>query len=577
MADQTILSPLLSDTTEMLLDDREMLFDMRRKRRDRELNRYRQNDRLRRQGLLPAAADIEMDAQDAAEAASAIPANTTGMRYSEIPNVYEAADQRAMQGQLTPQQQAELETRRERHGAILDTLAYLTGNTSRRSAYEKAVGSTMTSRKERDADRQDYIDRAIGQLILKYSPETSADLKQILIASGITDVDDIKRAHEIFEQFKPEAAPVLASDYLSGDAFAQARPTVAEIIAANPEMTFEEAQSIASMVPMPPQGPQLGNDAAEAMYIAEANWDNMTDGQKEIFGGDKEAFVQQRAAEIMLAQKQKPNAVGPQSEGQKLIETTQVKDMLAASQLDISAEQADLQKATLALKLLEDGVLATGPTAPTKMAIKRFTYDLFSGSTNESQQAILAGLEIGAVDFFDVISKLFGARNISMTKGAVSDREMAIFMSMGPQLIKSIPGNTILLKIIQNTAQRKIDLYNVSEEFRKLHGYSVESSKLWMSFVRDHPTMQKWKTDEKGFGGIIPREMWTQFEGLIRDKNVSGVATEMGYTKTDNVVDSQKEGWEQLANLPDRTTPFPFMGSWWIIEGGKAIEVTLKR
>lgn len=570
MADQTFLSPLLSDT-------REMLFDVRRKRRDRELNRYRQNDRLRRQGLLPAAADIEMDAQDAAEAASAIPADTTGMRYSEIPNVYEAADQRAMQGQLTPQQQAELETRRERHGAILDTLAYLTGNTSRRSAYEKAVGSTMTSRKERDSDRQDYIDRAIGQLILKYSPETSADLKQILIASGITDVDDIKRAHEIFEQFKPEAAPVLASDYLSGEAFAQARPTVAEIIAANPEMTFEEAQAIASMVPMPDKGPQLGADAAEAMYIAEANWANMTDAQRELFGGDKEAFVQQRAAEIMLEQKQKPNAVGPQSEGQKLIETTQVKDMLAASQLDISAEQADLQKASLALRLLDQGVLQTGPTAPVRMAIKRFVYDMFSGSTDETQQQLMAGLELGAVDFFDVISKLFGARNISMTKGAVSDREMAIFMSMGPQLIKTPQGNKILLQIIQNTAQRKIDLYNVSEEFRKQHGHSVESAKLWMSFVRDHPLMKKWQTDDQGFGGVIPREMWTQYEGLLRDENVSGLADPGGYTLTENVVTADKEGWGFLADMDDTEGPIAVGSSWWIVRNGKAIEVRLKQ
>ena len=570
MAEQTFLSPLVSDT-------REMLFDVRRKRRDMELNRYRQNDRIRRQGLLPAAADIEMDAQDAAEAASAIPADTTGMRYSEIPNVYEAADQRAMQGQLTPQQQAELETRRERHGAILDTLAYLTGNTSRRSAYEKAVGSTMTSRKERDSDRQDYIDRAIGQLILKYSPETSADLKQILIASGITDVDDIKRAHEIFEQFKPEAAPVLASDYLSGDAFAQARPTVAEIIAANPEMTFEEAQSIASMVPMPQQGPQLGTDAAEAMYIAEANWDNMTDAQREVLGGDKEAFVQQRAAQIMLAQKQKPNAVGPQSEGQKLIETTQVKDMLAASQLDISAEQADLQKASLALRLLDQGVLQTGPTAPVRMSIKRFVYDMFSGSTDQTQQQLMAGLELGAVDFFDVISKLFGARNISMTKGAVSDREMAIFMSMGPQLIKTPQGNKILLQIIQNTAQRKIDLYNVSEEFRKQHGHSVESAKLWMSFVRDHPLMKKWQTDDQGFGGVIPREMWTQYEGLLRDENVSGLADPGGYTLTENVVTADKEGWEFLADMTDSEGPIAVGSSWWIVRNGKAIEVRLKQ
>jgi len=570
MVDQTFLSPLLSDT-------REMLFDVRRKRRDMELNRYRQNDRLSRQGLLPAAADIEMDAQDAAEAASAIPADTTGMRYSEIPNVYEAADQQAMQGQLTPQQQAELETRRERHGAILDTLAYLTGNTSRRSAYEKAVGSTMTSRKERDADRQDYIDRAIGQLILKYSPETSADLKQILIASGITDVDDIKRAHEIFEQFKPEAAPVLASDYLGGDAFAQARPTVAEIIAANPEMSLEEAQTIAGMVPMPQQGPQLGTDAAEAMYIAEANWDNMTDVHRETFGGDKEAFVQQRAAQIMLAQKQKPNAVGPQSKAAEYIELTQVKDMMAASKIDVSAAEADRQKATLSLQLINQGIIQTGPTAPIRMSIKQWAHDMFAGSADEDQQRIMAALELGAYDFFDVFSKQAGARNISMTKGAVSDREMAIFMSMAPQLIKTPQGNRILLEIIQNAAQRQIDLFNVSEEFRKLHGYTVESSKLWMSFVRDHELMKKWQSNEEGFGGIIPREMWTQFEGLLRDSNVAGIPDPGGYTVTDNVISAEKEGWEFLSGMVDTEGPIFVNGSYWIVRDGKAIEVILKQ
>jgi hypothetical protein len=576
MAEQTFLSPLLSDA-------REMLFDVRRERRDLELNRYKRNDRMQRQGLLPADTDIEMDALASAEAASSIPADTTGMRYNEIPNVYQGADQHSMQGQLTPQQQAELETQRERHGAILDSLAYLTGNTSRRSAYEKAVGSTMSSRKDRDADRQDYIDRAIGQLIFKYSPETSVDLKQILVASGITDVDDIKRAHEIFEQFKPEAAPVLASDYLGGDAFAQARPTVSEIIAANPKMSFEEAQAISQMVPMPDKGPQLGTDAAEAMYIAESNWDNATDDQRQLLGGDKDAFVQQRAAEIMLAQKQKPNAVGPQSKAAELIEVTQVKDMLKASQIDVSAAEADRQKATLSLQLINEGIIQTGPTAPIRMTIKRWAHDMFSGSGDPTQQQLMAGLELGAYDFFDVFSKLSGARNISLTKGAVSDREMGVFMSMAPQLIKTPQGNRILLEIIQNSAAREIDLSTVSEEFRKLHGHTVESAKLWMSFVRDHPLMQKWSSDAEGFGGIIPREMWTQFEGLIRGSNVSGLADPGGYNITENVITSEKEGWEFLTNFNDTEKPI-FVpgedgadGSWWIVRNGKAIEVTLKQ
>jgi hypothetical protein len=522
---------------------------------------------------------VESQALGAAEAATGTPANTTGMRYGEIPDVYQGADQFSMRDQLTPQQEAELEADRERYGSILDVVGYLTGSGSRRAQFEKAVGSTMSSRKDRDKERQDYIDRSIGQLILRYSPETSAELKQIMIASGITDVDDLKRAFEIFEQFKPETAPRLASDVLGGDAFAGARPVVAQIMADNPGMEVDEAIAIAGVVPMPPGEPELGTDAAEAMYIAEANWENMTDEHRALFGGSKDAFVQQRSAEIMIAQKKKPNAIGPQSKAQEKLEIKQMDELLKAAYIDVSAEQADYQKATTAIKLLDLGVLQTGPTAPTKLTIKKFVYDMFAGSTDENQQKYMMGLEIQGAEFFDVIAKLFGARNISMTKGAVSDREMAIFMSMGPQLIKSIPGNRLLLQIIQNSAQRKIDLYNVAEEFRKTHGVTAESSKLWLDYVRGHELTKKWQADEQGFGGIIPREMWSEYEKLLKIKQLdpeSGVPDPGGYTMTDNIITADKEGWEFLSELPDTDTPRAIGGSFWIIRNGRAIEVTIK-
>ena len=565
---------------ELVQNTQNTVWDWRRQRRDRELNRYKRQQRVERQGLLQPVNEVESQALGAAEAATGTPANTTGMRYGEIPDVYQGADQFSMRGQLTPQQEAELEADRERYGSILDVVGYLSGNGSRRAQFEKAVGSTMSSRKDRDKERQDYIDRAIGQLILRYSPETSAELKQIMIASGITDVDDLKRAFDIFEQFKPETAPRLASDVLGGDAFAAARPTVAQIMAQNPGMEVDEAIAIAGVVPMPHGEPQLGTDAAEAMYIAEANWENMTDDHRALFGGSKDAFVQQRSAEIMIAQKQKPNAIGPQSKAQERIEIKQVDELLKASYIDISAEQADYQKATLAIKLLDNGVLQTGPTAPTKLAIKRFVYDMFAGSADETQQQYLMGLEIESAEFFDVIAKLFGARNISMTKGAVSDREMAIFMSMGPQLIKSVAGNRLLLQILQNSAQRKIDLYNVAEEFRLEHGISAESSKLWLNYVREHELTKKWQADEQGFGGIIPREMWSQYEQLMKIKHLdpeSGVPDPGGYTMTDNIITAEKEGWEFLKGLADRSTPFPYVGAWWIIKNGKAIEVNIKQ
>tara|TARA_R110002051_G_scaffold115352_4_gene188441 strand:- start:2814 stop:4556 length:1743 start_codon:yes stop_codon:yes gene_type:complete len=573
------IQPEIDSLGGLVQDAQNTVWDWRRQRRDRELNQYKRQQRVERQGLLQPVDEVESQALGAAEAAAGTPANTTGMRYGEIPDVYQGADQFSMRDQLTPQQQAELDTQRERHGSILDTLGYLTGNTSRRSAYEKAVGSTASSRKERDDDRQGYIDRSIGQLILRYSPETSAELKQIMIASGITDVDDLKRAFEIFEQFKPETAPRLASDVLGGEAFAAARPTVAQIMAQNPGMEVDEAIAIAGVVPMPPGEPELGTDAAEAMYIAEANWENMTDEQRALFGGSKDAFVQQRSAEIMIAQKQKPNAIGPQSKAQEKIEIKQVDEMLKAAYIDVSAEQADYQKATTAIKLLDLGVLQTGPTAPTRLTIKKFVYDMFAGSTDENQQQYMMGLEIQGAEFFDVIAKLFGARNISMTKGAVSDREMAIFMSMGPQLIKSGPGNRMLLQIIQNSAQRKIDLYEVFEEFRGIHGMTAESSKLWLDYVRGHELTKKWQADERGFGGIIPREMWSEYEKLMKIKHMdpeSGVPDPGGYTMTDNIITADKEGWEFLSELPDTDTPRAIGGSFWIIRNGRAIEVTIK-
>jgi len=46
---------------------------------------------------------------------------------------------------------------------------------------------------------------------------------------------------------------------------------------------------------------------------------------------------------------------------------------------------------------------------------------------------------------------------------------------------------------------------------------------------------------------------------------------------TDNEVTAEKEGWEFLTKLPDRSTPFWYAGAWWIIKNGKAIEVNIKQ
>ena len=583
---------------------RDMLWEQRRKRMYNELNQYKETQRRVPPAQTTALGDrtgwrapitpngISTAAINASNQEPAISSNAvTVVPQAELTsvfnlptpsNIYADADAELNRQHIRETLAGDpLGAKKQRYGAILDTLAYLTGTTSQRGRFEKSVGTRTTAQKGKDKERQDYIDRAIGQLILKHSPENSAELKQIMIASGITDVDDLKRAFEIFEQFKPEAAPRLASDVLGGEEFAAARPTVAAIMAENPELTLEEATKIAGIVPMPPQGPQLGADAAEAMYIAEADWANMTEVQRNVFGGNKEEFVQQRAAEIMLAEKKKPLAVGPQNKAEETIQMSQVTEMLRVARMDVSAEQADYQKATLALKLLESRIVRTGPTAPTRMTIKRFIFDMFSGSDDENQQTLLAGLELGAYDFVDVVSKLFGARNISMTKGAVSDREMAIFMSMAPQLIKTQEGNIILLKIIQNASRRNLDLYNVGQEFRETHGHSSESAKLWDGYVSGHKLMEKWKPTADGFGGIIPRELWTQYEVLLEGKNASGVGDAAGYAITDNVVTSDKKGWEFLEKLGDREDPFILVAedgtkSWWIIRNGKAIEVNLK-
>ena len=245
---------------------RNSTFDLRRKRRDIELNRHRRDQRrLREQN------ENRVIDQVAAESGVATPTNASNAvvvqaerenpQPFEVPalgNVYQAADQSVSRNLLTPEQQAELDADRERYGSILDTLAYLNGNPSRRASFEKRVGSTQASRADRSKERQDYIDQVVGGLIMKYQPANSGQMKTLLESAGITDVDDIKRAFEVYEYFKPEVddgSAAVLSLLAENTGFNERRPVMSEIIqqtvAEGGDIDFDKFEALNQLIGKP--------------------------------------------------------------------------------------------------------------------------------------------------------------------------------------------------------------------------------------------------------------------------------------------------------------------------------------
>jgi len=204
--------------------------------------------------------------------------------------------------------------------------------------------------------------------------------------------------------------------------------------------------------------------------------------------------------------------------------------------LNVSGQEEAFQavdRINIALKLLDDPAVQTGPTAKTRMYISRFLLDVF-GAPRYNQDGSLdressltqrkwidkarkaladPNIDIGKMELLNQINDLLGTEYLKLTKGAISDIEFKVFMSMAPTLTKTKPGNRALLNILKRFYQKTMWKSNATKRFiREVapgKGLTPDNPKFGMEYAifMSEELSKKWGYDPKsGIGGVIKTE-----------------------------------------------------------------------
>jgi len=174
---------------------------------------------------------------------------------------------------------------------------------------------------------------------------------------------------------------------------------------------------------------------------------------------------------------------------------------------------------------VQTGKVATGQLAPLAQSIGRFfdssgigaaAFQKFWGPTAEN---------LGTSECFQSVSNELGAKKLQMTKGNVTEKEMDLFLGMGPQLSKTREGNLLLLQMMQAMNARVMAKHAAGNEVNdKLvaladEGKSISGSKAWQMYkeierkkINDLDTEFESKAKRGGEWNPIP----------LNDEDVSG-------------------------------------------------------
>ena len=107
----------------------------------------------------------------------------------------------------------------------------------------------------------------------------------------------------------------------------------------------------------------------------------------------------------------------------------------------IHAESAQLP---LLIDAIASGHVDTGKIAEWSLPIKQ----LFAAFLPDSEQKRLFTGNLGRIEWFKAVSDSFIGGKLAMTKGSISEREMAIFQKMIPSLSLTPEGNIRLLNMM---------------------------------------------------------------------------------------------------------------------------------
>ena len=278
---------------------------------------------------------------------------------------------------------------------------------------------------------------------------------------------------------------------------------------------------------------------------------------------DEEKIISHLAGELFATEKQKLEYEGGFSKafGAKSGTTTA---KAIGDALNVSGQEEAFQaidKINIALKLLNDPAVQTGPTAKTRMYLSRFLLDVFGqprynqdnsldreGSLAQRKwideaRRVLAdpNIDVSKMELFSQISEHLGTDFLKLTKGAISDREFAVFMGMAPTLSKTKAGNIALLNMLKRFYQKTMWKSNAVKRFLREvapgKGLTPNNPKFGMEFAifMSEELSKKWGYDPKsGIGGVIKNEdidlLFQISDEEINAAGNDGVPTIQGYS-----------------------------------------------
>ena len=355
----------------------------------------------------------------------------------------------------------------------------------------------------------------------------------------------------------------------------------------------------------------------QALFVAQNWWDTLSPASQKAEleksgGATPQQVINRLAAEQLVTWKDKPgqtfNIGGQQTKEEELTAERLVPLVLDvytdANQLYSNAE-ADLVRYNYALKLFEDGQINTGPLTKPWLSLQKWINQAFGGpradliknkKTGETQSAALARLTdqrqqsifrnpsnevLANYEFLDSLFTLAGARNIQLTKGNVTEREMLMFLRIAPELTKTNAGNIKLITIMRNMAQKNVDYKIAAKEYMAKYGYpsgnkpgfaeDSNTAQDWLAYMMQHPLVAKWEAVD-GLGGVIPKGWYDEAKARMDGSAPPPQASTEGIPAPDGsytVIGGPFYGnWG-----PDNPTPFQHCNAWFIVKNGDLYQV----
>jgi len=467
--------------------------------------------------------------------------------------------------------------------------------TDQQGQTDQRVTQVSTSRPQTTADDSEGTGNAWTLLtdmddkereILAYATEQANELRQGDAVLGTNRGDTLMT--KVVQRLKRErtngedaADRLIAQDFYTDESFPD---QIRE--AADQGATIEQMGKLSTAYHA--NNPAMGQTMQQALFIAQQSWNALPreEQMKHLSAGLSEGdWVNKTAADLMSTWQTTPTSKIEINEAQ--LESQAMMDINKKILNDIynftmdpkrvyQDAIVDLQRIDHALKIFDSGSVQTGPLARPMMIFKRFIESSFAGGSDEQRKLIaetrkrtsgISDINVRDTEYLDSLFTLLGARNIQLTKGNVTEREMLMFLKIAPELTKSVEGNRLLLQILKNInlkiiSGRQAALRYITEKGWPSDAKGPKSPTGFAQWMLQQPEITRWlRYDEEGVGGVIPQEAKDLYFSL--DKPTAGIPAVAGDWSIISGPYGVEGEWGK-----DTPRPFEYNGELYIVQGG---------